>query len=835
MFKKIFNNLIEFLDKRVFRHPFIGLLLSLFFVVCFVVMEKYSIWLRLIPALVLCAFILMMFFINKEPGIEYGCISKIFSGTLSPLQRRYAFFIALATVPFFVFTFAVNKYSGTKEIFQQEVQQHARVRGEPRIIGKRGIDYLARFNEKEFFENITGVRGYIVNRERRTNLDPDRLINLLHVYFRSVLLYPSPEMREYHVKGTDGKPYIIEFPRHKKTGKTMSVSLGEMSDTLLRETCSDLLNKAHSAHIIHLIDLFTRAMATPSLDKRHKFNILDTEDTVLKERFNEAIRMMPEEKAKEALDTRKNLIFTELRALNREGDKTYTENERNRGSLHDILIRWIQCRIDVLIANNKLIDIFKFLYSEIKENHDKKIITALLHNLVIYNNLFSFERKETIRDVLADCRGILGEEKYAQLNEMVNFSSHKITPGNIMTEPVELDREDEKFEGADFRKIRTVISFVINYKPHKDYTKFEYPNLYSIEFIRPSNLFDDPIFSFLNNLHQDINGMPTTIFSDAVGSIGHSTVVCITLQDFFHPDFDLNDGNIRYIDFKEQEASLGRRYYPHKDRIIEILREVHGDHVKEIPFDIKREEINISLVSNYLIDYIDESNRSIYRKVYTITDPDSYLKLKKRFLDKIAELNLSDEFQDIRNFLFESEIVTDRDLLEFINRALELTIKRSIEFHGTYRQLWKNEKFLEPLSDADIYPIIKAHLNPILEAKGVQIGKEVVAANGSLDFLCTYTSNANLFKVGIELKKAHHRNLVAGLTHQLPGYLKDKGSRQGIFLVNWFKNARFPQPKKYNSIHALISELERKIPKEHFFKITVIDCTRPQASSKALK
>jgi hypothetical protein len=698
---------------------------------------------------------------------------------------------------------------------------------------KKNTDPLTAFNAKEFFENISEFRGYIVNRQKHAKLNPDKLVNLLYVYFRSVLLYPSPDMLKYYVNGPNGGLYEIEFPGHNKAGESKSVSFGEMSNTLLAEVCSDLLKSAHRTHIVSLVELFTKAIATPCLDKSHKFNILNAENTVLKEKFTDAIRMMPEKKSKEALDIRKSLAYSELQALNQVDDKADAKNVQNRESFNKIIINYIRCMIEVLIANNKFIDIFQFLYEELKKNDDKQIITALINNLVIYNHLFLLERKETIRESIAEYRSMIGEEKYVQLDAMLNFSPEKVELKDFSIEPVELDKEKRKFKNVDYQKVKTIISFVIHYQSQKDYTKFEYPDQYIVEFIRLKNLFDDPIFRFLNGLQLNLNSMPNTIFSDAVGNIDSSTVVYITMQEFFHPDFDLIDDRITYIDFEEKEAKLGRKYYPHKDRIVEILRKLYSDYTEQIPFNIKREDININLISNHLVNYIGEDNNSIFHKIHTITNLDSYLKVKNRYLEKIAELNLSDEFPDIRELLYKTDIVTPSALREFISRILDLTVRKSIELRGIYKYLWKDgNKLEEPLTEPDIQPFIKTHLQPTLEAKGIQISREIVAANGSLDFLCTYTSNGHLFKVGIELKKAHHENLLNGLTQQLPEYLKDEGTKHGIFLVLWFKNDNFRQPAKYVSIPVLIKDLEKNVPKKYQFKIMVIDCTKPLSPSK---
>ena len=609
------------------------------------------------------------------------------------------------------------------------------------------------------------------------------------------------------------------------------MSLGEMSNTLLSEVCSDLLKSAHTDHFVSLVDLFTRAIATPSLEKHHKFNILNAENTVLNEKFFDTIRLLPEQKAKETLDVRESLVRSELRSL--EQAEKNDENGKNRESLNNILIRYIRGRIEVLIAHNKFVDIFQFLHKSLDEYDDQQIINSLLHYLVIYNNLFLVEPKENIRERVVEYRSLIGEKKYTLINEMLNFSPEKIELQNLSIEPVELDKQNIKFAGMDYRKIKTVISFVIPYESEKFYNKFDYPDGVTIEFIRLRNLFDDPIFLFLNSLQQNINGMPTAIFSDAVGNIGNSTIVSVTMNDFFHPDFELVNDRITYIDFEEKEATLGRKYYPHKDRIVELLRKLYSENADKIPFDIKREDININLISNYLVNYRDEYGTSIFHKVHIITNLDSYLRVKERYLEKIASLNLSDEFPEIRKLMFETEIVSAGTFRDFIMRMLDLTVKKSIELGGIYGSLWKNGHFKEPRKEIDIQPIIKSHLRPILEIKGIQISREVVAANGSLDFLCTYTYGGRLFKVGIELKKAHHENLLNGLTQQLPQYLKDEGTKHGIFLVLWFKNDNFSQPAKYDSIDSLKKFLVINIPKKFQFDIMAIDCTKPPVPSNS--
>jgi hypothetical protein len=404
-------------------------------------------------------------------------------------------------------------------------------------------------------------------------------------------------------------------------------------------------------------------------------------------------------------------------------------------------------------------------------------------------------------------------------------------------EPVESDKSNFQFKGIQYDKIKTIISFVVPFKMTDDYLKLEYEDKYSIEFKRINNLFDDPIFLFLNDLNQyvdqNINGMPLTIFSDAVGNVNNSTLITVTIKEFYHPDFELINDRISYIDYQDKEAMLGRKYYPHKDRIVKLFRKLCDEKpTSKLPISITKENIDINFVSNYLVHYIGENNASIFHKVHTITNLDSYLKIKRRYLEKISELNLSDDFSDIRALMFNTDITSAKTLNDFLYKIIDIAVKKSIEMRGIYKFLWKADDFTSPLSEPQIQPLVKTHLQTFLEAKGVQITREGVAAEGRMDFLCTYTSEGRLNKVGIEIKLAHNDQLLHGLTKQLPEYLKDEGTKEGIFVVLWFKNDHYPYPRKYADIRHMEEELKENLPKDFRVKILVIDCTKKESPSK---
>jgi hypothetical protein len=404
----------------------------------------------------------------------------------------------------------------------------------------------------------------------------------------------------------------------------------------------------------------------------------------------------------------------------------------------------------------------------------------------------------------------------------------------------EIDLRDATFElggydltGIDFCKAKTEIYATVPLRLKVNNSWSTVIDDMKILFTRLKSPMEDPIYTFFSELGLNINGVPLASFSDVIQYEENSTLMIVSIDSFEHPDFQIVDGRIVNIDFTETEALLGRKYYPHKERLVKLLRNAYKLAPGDFPFEIEKEQINIDLISNYIVNYIDETGKSFFHKVYTITNPDSFPKIKTRHLEKVCKLNLGDELFGVKELKLESHIISSILLREFLWRAVELLVKKPIELRGVYKLLWLDKVMSKPRSESDAQPLIKTFLQPILEQKGVQISREIAAANGNLDYLCSYTGDA-LYKVGIELKNAHRTDaeLFHGLTAQLPAYLKDEGTQDGIYLVLWYKNTNHPFPAKYHTPEELKHALQEKSPTNYRIQVMVIDCTKKATPSK---
>jgi len=379
--------------------------------------------------------------------------------------------------------------------------------------------------------------------------------------------------------------------------------------------------------------------------------------------------------------------------------------------------------------------------------------------------------------------------------------------------------------------IKTIISFVLPYKIDDKYIPHKLDYDIMTEFTRIDNLFEDPVYSFLDSSDLNINGMPLTFLSDSIGNLGNTTTIHIVIPHLFHPDFDLLDNKIIYKNFEREDAQHGGKYYPHKDFIIDIIYELSNKNL--LPFSLEKHDINSNLISNYLVSYKNKKDELIHHKLFTITNFNSYFQIKKRFLTKMNELYFKDDYLPIRDLIYSIDIVNNKVFLNFCYKLLELTIKKSIEFSGLYKSLWKNENGSEmPVSEPEAQELLYNQIKDIAEIKGIKVMREPVASDGSLDFHFHYTKNDISMNVCVELKNAHHNLLAHGINTQLPLYIKDVGRKEGIFLVLWYKTDSFTKPTKYTSIKDLEDFLIKEVPKKLTIKPLIIDCTPKISPSK---
>jgi hypothetical protein len=686
----------------------------------------------------------------------------------------------------------------------------------------------------KFIPNLGEISSYYNARKNVpliTNIS--RLIGIIRIYFETLLYYKDNSPRKFIVN-IKGRLYEAKINAHNEAGQPISLDLEDISDQLIKDVIYDLTKIINLEIFDQAIQLLNSILLTTKISVKQKISIINGENTALENRWYTLVRQLPEKLALDTILIRKDIIFQILKSPQKHFPDL-TNIDQNISVLHNAYELYIKTLLRVHISNNHYIDVITALYNEledIKKNSQyeyinvKRLVTFLLTQLVLNNNLFQIERKNKIREIIEEYGDYIDKDKSKIIYDGLDFN-----PANFELDKVGIELVEPDFLKEDLDSIKTVISFVLPFQIEVGFTSYELEDNTKIEFIKINNLFEDPIFSFLDSFEININGMPLTFFADSIGNLERSLKINLIVNEFYHPDFELIGDKVIPKSVDKEEAKRGGRYFPHKDLIIDKLWTLHNQ--KGFPFEIDIKNINSNLISNYLVSYFDKDHKLIHHKLFTITNFDSYFKAKNKFINNLNKLYFEEDPTNIRDFIFETQINSGKALLDFCYRLIEITLKKSVEYGGLYKAFWTEKDGTNvPIPETSAQPIIYNYIRFIAEIKGISLSRESIAADGSLDFHFSYTKNDVLMNVCVELKNAHHQKLEHGVTTQLPLYIKDIGNREGIFLILWYKSEEFNKPDHFNEIKDIEEYLLNLIPKKYRIKPLIIDCTKKISPSK---
>jgi len=684
----------------------------------------------------------------------------------------------------------------------------------------------------DYIENNKEINSFI---QAKKNIDTitniERLLNLIKIYFETAIYYQNHSTSKFIIK-IKGRYYKSVVSSYDEKGNKLEVSIIDISSKFISEIINEIRKNITLETFKRLIILLNAILQNGQITTTQRLSLIYNENISFPNEWNNLIRILPEEIAEKSIQIRKNLIIKALKEptqyKNNEDTKEYIK------ALNEGYINYIKLLIKVQISNNHITDIFKLIGKELTFLEQIKdidnaninlIVFFLLDELINNNNLFLFETKDEIIEILEDYKEFISEEEKLLLEENLSFN-----PENFELGEASIELAEPNFQNINENEIQTIITFVVNKRIDKKFISHTIENNI-VEFENIENLFEDPVYLFLDSTNLNISGMPLTYLSDSVGNINNTSKINITIPNFYHPDFDIENNKIIYKDFKKENAMHSGKYYPHKEFILNILFKLNEK--KLIPFEIDEKDINANLISNYIIVYKTKQNKLIHHKLFTITNFNSYFEIKKRFLTKMQERYLEDSFLQIKDLLYKVDIVNNKVFLDFCVKLLELTIKKSIELSGLHKSLWKDVNGnIIPLKETEAQTVLYNQIKDIAEIKGIRVSREIIAADGSLDFHFHYTKNDISMNVCVELKNAHHNLLEHGISSQLPLYIKDVGRKEGIFLVLWYKCDKFIRPEKYSTIKELEEFLISKIPNRFKIKPLIINCTPKVSPSK---
>ena len=249
--------------------------------------------------------------------------------------------------------------------------------------------------------------------------------------------------------------------------------------------------------------------------------------------------------------------------------------------------------------------------------------------------------------------------------------------------------------------------------------------------------------------------------------------------------------------------------------------------------------------------YFDKKTENfLVYKITALASKDAY---KKAVYDHLfPDLNQSGLEASV-NALHENlsviQIENENDLKNAVEVAIDDILKHHIELRRWIEPFWDGERTVShngtdilvprtPKGEIKIQPTLHVVLDMGLSPIGIQVIRETDEGAGYLDFRFLYTTKSGTpLSVGVEFKLAHHKRLKHGIESQLPTYLRAIRSKSGIFVVMWFKDAKYfrePQTHDKDEMEAWLNAEAINVSHEKRINVSarLLDASiRPSAST----
>lgn len=197
-------------------------------------------------------------------------------------------------------------------------------------------------------------------------------------------------------------------------------------------------------------------------------------------------------------------------------------------------------------------------------------------------------------------------------------------------------------------------------------------------------------------------------------------------------------------------------------------------------------------------------------------------------LNEYLKLEIS-KWEQFQEEVEKKAFQTQEQLYEFVITIIQDRLAHNIQYLEGYRVFWRDENCqTDPKKENEIHHYLKSILKPYCDEQGIKIVRENVIANGKIDMTFTYLN----FTICLEVKKAHHSDILTGVNKQLSEYMIGEETQFGIYLILWYKSPNgFDRPSKYFSLDELISKIE--VDRDDFqYRVLGIDCSKPTSPSK---
>lgn len=687
---------------------------------------------------------------------------------------------------------------------------------------------LKEYSIARFMKLSYELRSFIQAQSSGLNINNhQRLFSLLKELPRAATYYRKNRIRSNYVQ-FGSKVYKIDF---EFQGNRKSIEFDEVVQPVSVWIFKKFTPSVRTEDLTQLITILSELISDNRIHIEIRIQLIDAVGEVFTRHWLSILRNLPPAVAEKMLRSHKKLLFDAIAS-----NEVMAASPRfpvERDALIAAYRSWIDFAFKEKLARNNFAGAMSVLRNEIRtaKNTDSlgsdaaRLVTLhAAYRLIELNNLLILVDNNSLSESLLSL-DLLTDNDRRKLQQAIAFDPRAFDVKNLVIQPV-----TDELSSHPSGEIETVLYAAIRVTNQvNDTIDLENNRVLTVRSIE--NLFDDPAFAYSDSVNLNLSGAPISIVSDAIGALEEYCCFSLSLKGRHQANPRQVKTNVGSAECPSAEEASEADFY--KRSLIDSISE--AAQAGRLPLQLVDFEKGLDLFSNILVVYFAKNGKQLSEKFFALTSVDSFARTRNRFINALSALKNKAEEHKVRDLILDSKLESTSDVKRFCVNLIESTLKRSIEAGDLWKEFWHltDDQFI-PKHEPHSQPLVYHMLRHLCEVRGIFLAREVAAAGGSLDFLFSVCDQSGrMVQVCMELKNAHHKSIGNGVSFQLPAYMKDLGSKSGIFLILWYRCQIFNEPRKYESPSELEAEIaQSSIDNKLQIETIVIDCGRRASPSK---
>lgn len=508
------------------------------------------------------------------------------------------------------------------------------------------------------------------------------------------------------------------------------------------------------------------------------------------------------------------------------------DNRNSKESLQKLYRAYLQRCVDGFIMVRDYGAAINYLLEELNTNFPRKIADFLntdgeqLYLLGYYNNLLGVLPPEELATKFQSRIDSLPPSFQQQVNTLFGRTISGLEMQDFTTRQANTNFPSDLSER---QHLTTVIETVTpNELP---VGQFNFGS-YRVSINEISDPFADPIFRLFHDQMMLIAEFPLALLSPLVHRRKKSTQIVIEFDNVLNLDFTIGeDGEIEVHDLAESRAIQGSDFDPYIARVAKTLLKLCENKTWSNKGNVLKA---LTDIQSYTVRYSKPSGENVYFLSRALKSVDFFRKIRDKFVQNYRGATTGIiSTSEAHAALLNHPVNTSNEIRKFSKYVITKLIAKQMAKSDLWKDVWvTGTKYRELKSEPDVQRIFRHILKPWFEIRGLSIHSGAQAAGGETDFIIEGREGLNILQCPIELKFAHHQHLDDGLAIQLPAYMNDLETTDGILLVIWCKGATFDKPTKFDAVVDLKDDLQKAMPNDVVIEILTVDAAYRESPSK---